>query len=227
MSIHSDLKYMDVFRDPLWLLDNLLAKYKVIDVPTRGWNTNNAGSGSVGQYPIFLTWWTGTTADSRALAYTYLYLLNSGDTYYTRLDFGKRLIWEFTLDRHDTADSAHVGRVQIKTVNTEGALSDVGLGLEIDNLDVYGEAYGTARGTVHLTTLTLGQLKRFRIVLIPGSKVEFYTLEASGWVKRGELTGDYVPTGAAICYMVLSAINPGVTSSMSFDIANIRIIQEW
>jgi len=228
MSIYSDLKHVDVFRDPLWLLDSFLAKYKVIEIPTNaGWQVITSGSGRVDMYPLFLDYYTGTTPDSLALAHTYLYHLNSGDIVNNHLDFEKKLIWEFTIDRHGVGDPAHVGRVQIKTVTTEGPLSDVGLGLEIVNLDVYGEAYGKTRGVVYLTTLTIAHLKRIRVVLIPNNKIEFYTLEPQGWVKRGELTGDYVPTGSARCYMVVSAKNPRSTNSMGFYLSNIRIIQEW
>jgi len=211
--------------DPKALFDDFLSKYKVLFIPLNGgWFTDNAGSGIVSQLPMMLYVNTGTTANSRALAYCNARVLNSGDLVTDRIDFSKQLEIIVHLTRSGN-DPECVGRFQLKTVTSEGALSDKGLGLEFQNFDVYGESYGTARGTVSLGTIPYGMVRVFKIVLVPSSRVEF-------WVNgslAGTLTGDHVPTGTTTAaYFVVSIIN-GPTGGVSATIQpfHIMVIQEW
>jgi len=223
LSIRSDLKYRDTFRDPVWLLDNLLSKYKVIRPTNAGWYTSNSGSGAVGQLPFYIWAGTGTTANSRGLAYAPILTLNSGDYPAAQTDYEKRLELMFMLHRVNS-DSEAVARFQLKSVNTEGALSGLGIGLEINNFDIIGEAYGTARGTVSLGSLTPNRICYFRLVHIPNSRVEFWV----DGVLAGTLTGDYVPTGQSTSsYLVLSIIN-GSTGGVNavVYVHNIILVQE-
>jgi len=225
MAVESDLKRWDVFSDPLWLLDRLFNRYKVVRLPTNaGWGSDNAGSGWVYQDPWYLHVGTGTTANSRGLAWRTVYGLNSGDRSRYALDWSKRLWWLFTFHR-ENSDPEVVGRIQLKTANTEGALTDIGIGLEINNYDVVGEAYGTARGTVNLGTLTNSRIWRVKIVHVPGVRVEFWV----NGVLAGTLTGDHVPTGSvAYNYYVQSIIN-GATGGVDavLQVGNLIIVQEW
>lgn len=78
--------------------------------------------------PFFMSLWTGTTANSSALLWTPAYYLNTGDTIYTKTDFGKKLEIEFFLYRHDTATEGNqIARLQLKTENSEGQLADKGV----------------------------------------------------------------------------------------------------
>jgi len=221
--MHSDLKNWDLYRDPLWILDNLLRRYRIIHLPTTGWGATTSGSGTVTQLVTYLLAGTGTTANSSAVAWREVFGLKTGGARYD-VDWDKKLIWRFTLTRQNS-DPEAVGRIQIKRTNAEGALADLGLGLEIDNLDLYGEAYGSSRGTVDLgVTMSLARLYEVKIVHVPGVRVEFWVNEKL----KGTLTGDHVPSGTAgDSYYVLSMIN-GPTGGVNayFQIGNIIIVQE-
>lgn len=218
MTIYSDL-------DPKTLFDELLNKYKVVYVPTSGgWYSSNSGSGATATKPMRLYLNTGTTASSRALFWVYAVGLNSGDMDAHIVDYSKYLECRFAIIRFNS-DSEAVAHLQLKQVNTEGDLADVGIGLRIDNLDVSGEAYGTARQTVSLGTLTDGRLWNVRIVLIPGVRVEFWI----NGVLVGTLTGTAVPVGVTTSsYLVASIIN-GPTGGVNavLEISNILLVQEW
>jgi len=213
------------YLDPKDLLDDLLKDYKIIPVPTNAnWLTSYTGSGGATLRPFWMAVYTGTTANSRGMGYVYTSGLNSGDRMIHAVDYSKWLEWDFVITRTGS-DPEVVARIQLKQVNTEGDLADVGLGLRIDNYDVLGEAYGTARQTVSLGTLTSDRIWRVKIVHVPGTRVEF-------WVNGnliGTLTGTAVPTGVtATTYLVISIIN-GATGGVMANlyVGNIRFVQRW
>jgi hypothetical protein len=218
------MKGWDIYKDPKWILDNLSKRYRVIRVPTNGgWYISNAGSGGISQFPFYLIAYTGTTANSRGLCYAYAFGLNSGDIYIFYLDWTKYLEIEFTVGR-TTSDPEVIARVQLKEANTEGALAQRGIGIEIDNYAIIGESYGTTRGTVNLGSLTDGRISTVRIVKTTSS-VEFWINN----VLAGAITdSSAIPNvkGTANCFMVISIIN-GSTGGVSATlyISNIRIIQ--
>jgi hypothetical protein len=219
----SDMKYWDVFRDPKWLLDNFFKRYRLIIVPTTGWATSNAGSGSATQKPVFLYVGTGTTANSRGMVYTDAYFLNSGDISQSLVDWTKYLEVRFVFDRLGS-DPECVARFPFNPRFTEGALTQRGIGLEIQNLAMYGEGYGTARGTVSLGSILSSRYTMVRIVKSAG-RMDFYVND----VLMGTLTGNYVPNvkGTSSAYIVISIVN-GPTGGVSayFEVGNIWIIYE-
>jgi hypothetical protein len=220
------MKRWDVFRDPKWILDNFLAKYKLIRVPTNyNWVMSNVGSGSVAQTPTYLSPRTGVTASSRALAFVYEFGLNSGGISQWYIDWTKRLELEFFISRLNS-DAEAVARFQLKESETEGQLAERGIGIQISNYTMVGESYGTARGTVNLATLTDGIAYRIKIVKT-ASAVEF-------WV-NGVLIGT-ITTAAAIPNVqgdaqgrIVASIINGVTGGVNacLYISNIIITQEW
>jgi len=206
-------------------LDDLLGKWKVIIIPTNaGHSTSHAGSGGATSSLFYIIVSTGTTANSRGLVYAYVYALNSGDRARLAIDYSKGLEWEFSVTR-DNSDAQSVARVQLKQVSTEGALADVGLGLEINNYAVLGEAYGTARQTVSLGTLTEDRSWHVKIVLVPGVRVDFWV----NGVLTGTLTGTAVPTGVLVSSFVVYSIVNGAAGGVNayMSMGNIKIIQEW
>lgn len=219
----SDLKGMDVFTDPLWLLQNLLNKHKVIRVPTNGgWTTSVLFTGGVAQAPSRLYLNTGGTASSRGLASAFTFGLNAGTIARAYLDWTKRLELSFILCRQ-SSDVEVIARFQLKEASTEGLLAQRGIGVEISNYTMVGEAYGTARNTVPIATLTDDRVSQIRIVKLI-DRVEF-------WVNRilaGTLTGTAVPnvTGAASAHHVASIIN-GATGGVDAGlfVGNIMVIQ--
>jgi len=224
MSI-GDLKYWDTFRDPLWVLHNLLRKRKVLRVLTNAaWATSNAGSGGHTFAPTFIAAYTGATANSRGMVYSRVFGLNSGDISPYRVDWTKDLELRFNVVRLNS-DSEAVARVQIKEATSEGALAQRGIGIEINNFDMLGEGYGTVRGTVSIGTLTNNSLTRIRIVK-RDDHIEFWVND----VMQGVLTGTAVPnvTGTVDAYIVISVINgpTGGVNAILF-VHDIWIIQKW
>jgi hypothetical protein len=207
------------------VLDDLLKEYKVFVVPTNaGWFASNAGSGAITQVPANMQVNTGTTASSRGMAYCWGRFLNSGNLSIDYADWTKRLELRAILWRQ-YSDSEAVARLQIKESNVEGALAQRGIGVEVQNYAMYGEGYGTARGTVSLTTLSDNRLIRLRIVKV-GAELQFWVDE----VLRGRLTGAYVPNvqGTAGTYLVVSIVN-GPTGGVNayLGVGDIKIIQSW
>jgi hypothetical protein len=220
----SDLKGWDVFKDPKWLLDNLLKKYRIIRVPTNAnWFSSVTGSGAVGQYPLLLLVRTGTTASSSALLSANALGLNSSTLSKYYVDWTKRLEIYFTIVRLGS-DPECVARFQLKESGALGPLAQRGVGIEIANLALRGEGYGTSRGTVDLTTIT--QDKPYEIKIVKYSSIlEFWVNN----VLLGQLSGNYVPNelGAASASLVAS-VNNGPTGGVddNFLVSNILIIQE-
>lgn len=220
----SDYKFWDVFIDPLWLLHNFHRKYKHIRVPLNAGWTSDLVNGGLTQQPMRLYPNTSITASSRGLGYAVAHGLNSGNTVMYNIDWTKRLELSFTLAR-ESSDVEVVARVQLKEVATEGVLAARGIGLQISNLTVVGEAYGTALQTTGtLKTLTNTYSIRVKIVLTATS-VDFWI----DGVLAGSLTGTAVPSvvGAA-GYLVVSIIN-GVTGGVNAKlfIGNIELVQAW
>lgn len=211
--------------DSLWLFHNLYEKYKLLRVPTNAsWAVNNL-NGTVGQEPMRLFANTSVTASSRGLAYTNTVGLNSGDISYYYIDWTKRLELSFILIRQDS-DTEEVGRFQLKETLAEGVLAAKGIGIQVSNFTVVGEAFGTARQTTGtLKTLTDRLLIRVKIVLTSAS-VEFWV----DGVKVETLTGTAVPSTASVTYdyLVLSNIN-GVTGGVNTAIlvSDIQVLQAW
>lgn len=199
-------------------------RWKFILVQHVGWTASHTGSGGSYAIAFNIGLSTGTTASSRAMLYTRVFGLNSGDISCFNIDWTKRLELHFTIERNGS-DPECVARFQLKESNVEGALSERGIGIEINNFAVVGESYGTARGTVSLGTIPSTVIKRFRIVK-DINRVEFWVDD----VKLGELTGSYVPNvkGTATAFVVASVRN-GTTGGVAcwFEFGNIYIFQEW
>jgi len=202
-----------------------LQQYKIVYVPTNaGWTASVSGSGATIQKPVYLTARTGTTANSNAKLHTYAAGLSVGESAHSVVDFSKRTEMHFYIQRN-SSDSEVVGHVQVKRSNAVGDLAEEGIGLRIENFNVIGEAYGTARNTVSLVTLTNYRPARFTIVLVPNTRVEFWV---NGELK-GTLTGSAVPTGkTGDTYIVVDIAN-GATGGVDARLimGNLIFIQEW
>jgi len=210
--------------NPKPLLDNLLKKYRIINVPTNaGWGSSLVGSGVYGLSPFYLFVSTGTTASSSATSYIIVFGLNSSTLSRHYVDWTKRLELHFTIARFNP-DAECIARFQLKESNALGALAQKGVGIEIANYALRGEGYGTSRGVVDLMTLADGITYEIRIVK-DGSVIEFWVNN----VLLGQLSGEYVPNvqGTTAAYLMAS-INNGPTGGVSdtLYVGNIRIIQE-
>lgn len=213
---------------PLFGTDGLAGymsgRWKCIIPIYHGWSTSNTGSGGGYTTGMKIVVNTGTSPSSRGMYFVTVYGLNSGDIGLASIDWTKRLELHFILAR-EISDPEVRARVQLKESNTEGALAQRGIGVSINNFDLIGESYGTSRGTVSLGSLTTIRSRYFRIVK-DFNIVEFWVDN----VKRGELTGEYVPKvkGTDVGYLVISIVN-GTTGGANahLHVGDIKIFQEW
>lgn len=225
------VKIPEACLDPISVLASIGKLFKFKIVPTNytdsagntNWQASHVnGGGTVYSAVIFCN--TSVTANSRGLLFHYANGLNSGDRGQNQCDYSKKLEWNFTVNR-DYSDAQVIARMQLKQVNTEGDLANVGLGLRIDNFVLTGEAYGTARQAINLgVSLTTNYRVRVKIIHIPGVRVEFWV----NGVLRGTLTGTAVPFGVlADTYWVESIIN-GATGAVNayIGVGDMLIIQE-
>jgi len=167
------------------------------------WSSSHVGGGAIAA-PFRTHVNTSIAVNSRGLFYATLFDMNSGNLSIGIIDWDKRL--EIHVDLARVGDDVQcIGRLQLKSVNTQGVLAALGLGLEINNFAVNGEGYGTALGTVALAALTSNRVMRFKIVLTPGVSIAFY----QNGVLMGTLTGTAVPVGnsGGQDYCVVSIIN--------------------
>jgi hypothetical protein len=229
---HSNLGTLDFIGVSQGASNELLTCFSNLDItqssvipPNAGWETSYVGSGSAAFYPFRIYLVTGTTANSCGLVRCGIHGLNAGSIHQEYIDWTRRLQLSFFLTRVSD-DPQVIGRVQLKEINTEGQLAQRGIGLQINNWSVIGEAYGTARNTTaEIKSLLGARIARIKIVKL-SDKVEF-------WVNdylKATLTGTAVPnvTGNASAYLVASIIN-GATGGVSaaLNISNIQINYDY
>jgi len=204
--------------------EGLYDRFKILNIALNaGWFTAIVGSGAVVQRPARLALNTGTTANSAARAWDYILNLNPGNAYPHYIDWRKRLEIDLELTRFGS-DPEATARFQLKESSAGGALAERGIGIEIQDLDIYGEGYGTSRGTVLLGTLTVDRPFHVKIILTDG--VAEFWLDG---VKAGELSGANVPQvlGTAMAYYVFEVVN-GPTGGICFHLqcARLEVTQE-
>ena len=171
------------------------------------WTDNSGGTGSSTLYPQYAEVACAAAGGDHGLVYCRAPFLNSyvdGSTW-DRVDFDNMFIWAFDVTRDSGTHADIRARVQLKQANGEGILANDGMGIQIQNYDIYGEAFAAAQATANLNvTMTADYTYRIAIVLIPNVSVDFYVNE----VYRGQITTQ-VPTGpaAGTCYWVISIDN--------------------
>lgn len=188
-----------------------------LNVPVNyGWTETVVGSGSTGQNLAILDTYTGVTANSSALLYGIVNLIQKGTTINSP-NFGKKIIVLLSLVRY-ASDTEVVGRFQFKNATSIGALGATGLGIRIDNLALKGESYGTALGVVDLSTsLTSGKSTGIMIVhdgSIP--RIDWYVDIGSGWILKGsQTTAANIPSGSAASVVhLVQSIKNGATGGV-------------
>ena len=188
-----------------------------------GWAQVVTGNGS-NPSSYLIDAYTGTTASSTSLQRAISTGLNPANGAGQRLDWAKKLLIAFTVERLTTEAQTNA-YVQLKAQNTHGQLAETGLGVVIANLTLSGESYGTARGTKGTTTLT-SLWPVLVVIIFDGSSCE--------WIVEGtslgvESTAANLPSGvaAADCFLVVS-IGNGVTggTSAGIECGNFLVWQE-
>ncbi len=207
-------------RSPIF--DNLMI------VPTNAyWDASNTGLGGGGHGLTNLDIYTGITASSRGMFTTTASNLSAGQSNLYRVNWDKKLYIAFNYARYDS-DAEVVSRFQLKQASTEGALAALGLGIQVDNLAISGESYGTSGATVSLsTTLTVYKPVHIVIILYPGKKIEWYV---DGVLKGTQSTAGKIPSGnaGATNSFVFSIVNGGTgTVDAHATLGQITIWQDW
>lgn len=219
--IKSEVDLMQSIRDGE-LLFHLHNSGHFINLPTNtGWDIANTGTGTSFTGPAYLFTNTGIGVSSTSR----LFCAPMGlDTNYAKVNFDKKLLIHFNLARTNS-DAQLVGRIQFKTVVTEGILSGIGLGLQVSNYTIIGETYGAARGTTDtLYTLSDAEMVKVTIAHYPGEKVEFYINDI---LKAVYSTTANIPSGSVTSIWVNSLIN-GLTGGVSayMMLSQIQLWQE-
>jgi hypothetical protein len=155
---------------------------------------------------------TGVNPNSSAVAHSSLEGFNRGNQIGGVVDFSHKIIicGHFETEGNDVQK---VGRIQFLGYvwAAQAPLTDKGVGIEIDNYAVYGEAYGTARQIVYLLTATDGYPAYFQIVITPNVSVSYYINGALA----GIITGAGVPTGLSIDNEFVTGVNNGAAGGVA------------
>lgn len=183
----------------------LIHSSKFFQIPTNaGWTAAVTGSGATTQAVARNQLETGVTASSTARLYVVLSGFAQGGDNYDKINWDKPFTLIFTYGRYNS-DAQAVARVQLKTVNTEGALGAMGIGLRVDNLALVGESYGTGLGTVALVSLTSSRDKEIMIQHDPSvPEIRWYV---DGLLIGRQTDPNNIPSGMATSILVHSIIN--------------------
>ncbi len=184
-----------------------------------GWTDTAVNGGSVNNVdPSRRVLRTGATAAASILTRFPVCGLNSAGAPTSFVDWGKKLSLFFSIAREYASDANAVSRAQLKTATAIGALGAKGIGLQIDNLALTGEAYGTSLGTVGLSTTMTIQREYWIEIRLESTGVTFLVNNVS---KGTITTAGKFPTGmgAAEADMVFSHNDgtPGVDTELVFS----------
>jgi len=207
-------------------LTNLALNTRILWVPTNaGWGAAVTGTGATEQGPSYNAVYTGATASSTARLYTGGLRHDQGSA--GGLDFTKRVLWAFTINRAAGNDAEVVARVQLKAASTEGALGAGGIGIQISNLTLVGESYNAGLSTTGtLDTVTVAEMDDIVVVCDqPNSKVDFYVNQ----VLVGSITtAANIPSGNVAVRMICSIIRGATGATDSYlQTGNILVATEY
>lgn len=195
----------------------LLKGGNLLHIPTNaGWTEVLAQAGSTSQALTSLNVTSGATAGGKGLLHGSMIGLANGISYNTPVRLDRKLYLIFGCARYLSVAAA-IARLQLKQVNTEGALSAKGFGLRVDNMALVGESYGTELGTVSLATSLVNVIEAQIVILFDPAtpKIEWYV---NGVLKGTQSTVAKIPTGS-LSYpapMVMSVINGAAASNASW-----------
>ncbi len=213
--------YNPTFATPQFIMELLRRQARYMHVPINDLWTDNSTGGTSVLFPQYAELACAAVGGQDGLVHCTAAFLNSyvDARVWDRVDFDNMFIWAFDVSRGTGSHADIRARVQLKQANAEGVLADDGMGIEIQNLSIFGEAFAGAQGTVDLGVLmTTLYTYRIAIVLIPNVSVDFYVNE----VYRGQITAQ-VPTGpaAGTCYWVLSIDNGAVATACQLRVSPI------
>jgi hypothetical protein len=161
---------------------------------------------------------TGVTPNSSCIGYS-APAISLGKSYY-QIDWDRALIMHLYLERVNS-DAEAVAYLQLKQTTWPPLpvdIADVGLGIKIENLALYGESYGVSRDVVDLgTVLVSAESVELEIVHTPGVSIE--------WKINGDSVGtqedpDHIPSGVQgmwLCPAIKNGATGGVDARIDFS----------
>jgi hypothetical protein len=175
-------------------------------------NAVKVGSGNVWAGGNFWSTYTGTTANSKAIAHQYM-ITGLAPSYHC--DWDKAFILSLMIHVVGS-DSQCIRRWQRKNQSSpdETQLSDKGIGLELQNLALFAESYGTERGVLDLTTIMVSGGASIEAVLVhtPGVKQEWYV---NGVLKATQSDLNKIPNGVSFDARIVQSACNGVAGGVS------------
>ena len=202
-------------------LPELIKQSNFIMIPTAaGWTETVTGAGATYQQPMRNYVVIGDTNAGSALLYAAAFGFNIGG-HYGYMNWGKHLFLIFNYTIYDT-EASLTRRIQLKETSALGQLAQKGVGFQVVNLAMTGEAYGTERGTVSLGNIEEVAdpiYKQIQVVieLDPGVAVNFYINRS---LVDSIITTAQIPSGvgAAGLYLVhsIDRSGGGATNVSSF-----------
>ena len=192
------------------LLMNLFANGNFLIYPTNDWVESKSASGTNGKTPTFNFVSTGTAASGYSLLFA-----GTPPSYETtekfRINWEKQLFLSFNSVRW-ISDTECISRVQIKEVQTEGALEAKGLGIRINNYTVYAESYGTQLKTTEIFTAIDDTPFQVDIIYKPGIGIEYYI---NGVLKTVHTAATDIPAGESSAQGIfIHSIKNGATGGV-------------
>ncbi len=216
-----------IFATPEFVMELLERQGRSFQVPINSlWTANHGGTGGGTLYTTFAEVSCAAAGGDHGLFHCPGVMVNSsfdGAGQWDRVHFDNRIEYAIDLSRDAGSHADIRGRFQLKQANGEGVLAADGLGIEIQNYDIYGESFNAGRSTVNLnTTMTALYVYRVRMVHIPGVEVRFYVNDQ---YKGSITTVANIPSGAAAgaCYWVLSIDNGAVATACVLRGGNIKV----
>jgi len=187
---------------------------RTINVPTStGFTSDTSGTGTTQQLAPYIQLRTGGTLGSLARLYTTNTVSGLSQNQLFNVDFGLPLKISFLLTRID-AGASSVGRIQLKTTQSDGSLAAKGIGLQINNYSVFGESYGSTGATVNLgLTLTDAETYKIDIVHYPALRIEWWV---NGVLASKTSTVANIPSGSVACYLQNSLSNVAANDVQMF-----------
>ena len=192
------------------LLANLFANGNFLVYPFNNWVENKSASGTNGNGCTFQFVSTGTASSGHSILFAAT-PFSHGTTNKFRINWDKPLFLSFNFVRL-SSDAQCVGRIQVKEVQTEGALAAKGIGIRIDNYTVFAESFGTQLKTTEIFTADNDKSYQMDILIRPGVSIEYYVDKV---LKAVHTTAADIPTGeGGNNGLLLQSIINGVTGGV-------------
>jgi len=136
--------------------------------------------------------------------------MGAGEQVIRTFNFAKRFSIGFTVGV-DAVNANSVRYVQLKAAATIGDLAAPGIGIKIVNATLYGESYGSERGTIELMTLTSTKEYQMEIQHNPiAGEINFCV----GGVLKGQITtAAYIPNATEALVNMFCSVSNGATGA--------------